>query len=283
MNAKEIKINKDKKPSLNEAIIGNCNMEVPEADVETNGAVPEVYADAINQRAARKEKIEKDFQEQDKLVKDFIDSEEKKLNLSESLFEETTPIYKEAEELSDKLTKFMEEHKDIVNNDDYFDQKDRHALYRAQYSLQNFAVEYAHIMDNENVFEAVDTEAPEKKRTRGANEIKYGIDYSDNDLWLQVYDELDASLDNEGEGQQVNRFVKGRKGDRYRYIFPHGDNDIVVGAISPDKFDFAKKVADYYGVTYDEPKEDKNPRTNQYYKWTMVIHIPEESEPIEKH
>jgi len=169
--------------------------------------------------------------------------------------------------------------KEILERD--FEKEDVETLRHMIDMLMDFYHKYSTIMGDGEIFEAV--EAPTKKRTRGANEERWGIDYSDTDLWLQIYDELDASLENEGTGQQVNRFLKPKKGERYQYIYPHGDNDIIVGAMKPEDFAYAKKVADYYGVTYDEPKEDKNPRTNQYYKWTMVIHIPKELEPVEKH
>lgn len=116
-----------------------------------------------------------------------------------------------------------------------------------------------------------------KKRARSANEKKYKGDYSSEDLWLAVYDELSAELDNEGSGQQVDKQIKAKKGERYEHVYPvEGSNDIVVYATSPDKFEFAKRVCDYYEVTHDEPKEDRNSTTNEYYKYSMRIHIPED-------
>lgn len=116
--------------------------------------------------------------------------------------------------------------------------------------------------------------AEPKKRVRSANEVKHQGDYSSEDLWLAVYDELSAEVDNEGEGQQVNKQLKARRGERYEKVLPIGDSDIVVYAPTLKDFDFAKKVADFYEVTYDEPKEDTNTSTNEYYKYTMRIHIP---------
>lgn len=350
----EIKIKQSK---LNEAIIGNCNMEVPEGKVETKGNVPEVYADAINQRREREKKITDDFKEQDKAIEEFAKEsqktenkpkgtpEMKKLHLSESLFEDYTEQdfvsfvktqskafrdvlsvlryeKKMHPEYKDRFNGIIHEYMNMLNNtlyesfnedyngkeksirekaqdaagsieefintvdktpdiEEFIEKDDIETLRHMIDKLMNFYHKYSTIMGDGEIFEAVAT--PTKKRTRGANEERWGIDYSDTDLWLQIYDELDASLENEGTGQQVNRFLKPKKGERYQYIYPHGENDIVVGAMKPEDFAYAKKVADYYGVTYDEPKEDKNPRTNQYYKWTMVIHIPKELEPVEKH
>ena len=288
----EIKIKQSK---LNEAIIGNCNMEVPEGTVDTKGNVPEVYADAINQRRDREKKIADDFKEQDKAIEDFAKEsqktentpkgtpEMKKLHLSESLFEDIVEksITEKAQDAAGSIEEFINTVDRTPDIEEFIEKEDVETLRHMIDMLMDFYHKYSTIMGDGEIFEAV--EAPTKKRTRGANEERWGIDYSDTDLWLQIYDELDASLENEGTGQQVNRFLKPKKGERYQYIYPHGDNDIIVGAMKPEDFAYAKKVADYYGVTYDEPKEDKNPRTNQYYKWTMVIHIPKELEPVEKH
>ena len=288
----EIKIKQSK---LNEAIIGNCNMEVPEGTVDTKGNVPEVYADAINQRRDREKKIADDFKEQDKAIEDFAKEsqktentpkgtpEMKKLHLSESLFEDIVEksTTEKAQDAAGSIEEFINTVDRTPDIEEFIEKEDVETLRHMIDMLMDFYHKYSTIMGDGEIFEAV--EAPTKKRTRGANEERWGIDYSDTDLWLQIYDELDASLENEGTGQQVNRFLKPKKGERYQYIYPHGDNDIIVGAMKPEDFAYAKKVADYYGVTYDEPKEDKNPRTNQYYKWTMVIHIPKELEPVEKH
>lgn len=287
----EIKIKQSK---LNEAIIGNCNMEVPEGTVETKGNVPEVYADAINQRRAREKKINDDFKEQDRTIEEFAKEsqktenkpkgtpEMKKLHLSESLFEDVNKsITEKAQDAAGSIEEFINTVDKTPDIEEFIEKEDIETLRHMIDKLMDFYHKYSTIMGDGEIFEAV--AAPTKKRTRGANEERWGIDYSDTDLWLQIYDELDASLENEGAGQQVNRFLKPKKGERYQYIYPHGDNDIIVGAMKPEDFAYAKKVADYYGVTYDEPKEDKNPRTNQYYTWTMVIHIPKELEPVEKH
>lgn len=126
------------------------------------------------------------------------------------------------------------------------------------------------------------TEAPvavmepevKKKRTRGPNEKPDIADYSSEDLWYAVYDELSATTDHEGEGKTVNKQLKARRGERYEHVYPHGDTDLIVYAMKPEDFEFAKKVADHYGVVAEEPKEDRNPTTNGYYKYSMVIRIP---------
>lgn len=210
-----MKFNKFKPCALNEAFF-NDNM-----DKEVTAVAPPVYADAVEEHKARKEKLKDDFNQVITDTKKFVDDnhnrekkiggskEMKKMHLSESLFE------------------------DVV-------------------------------------------EEPVKKRTRSENEKKERRDYSSEDLWLAVYDELSATTDNEGAGQQVDKQIKARRGERYEHVYPHGDSDIVIYATKPEEFEFAKKVADHYGVIAEEPKEDKNKNTNGFYRYSMIIRIPEE-------
>lgn len=131
--------------------------------------------------------------------------------------------------------------------------------------------------ESKGLMEDNEEDAPStKKRTRSSNQKKERRNYSSEDLWLAVYDELCATVDNEGEGQEVNKQVKAKRGERYEKVFPHGDSDIIIYATKPEEFEFARRVADYYGVVAEEPKEDKNKSTNGFYKYTMIIRIPEE-------
>ena len=143
-----------KKIKLNEAILGNCNMEVPEDKVETKGNVPEVYADAINQRIARKKKFEKDFEEQDKVMKEFTKESQKteteqkgtpkmeKLNLDESLFEEDindSKLYKRAESLADDIADFLNDITNLENINDYLSETDLEDIGKVSDMLNDFA------------------------------------------------------------------------------------------------------------------------------------------------
>ena len=114
-----------------------------------------------------------------------------------------------------------------------------------------------------------------KKRVRSPNEEKDPWDYSSEDIWYAVYDELSASVDNEGKGQQVDKQIKAKRGERYEHVYPHGEKDIIVYAKDPEEFAFARRVADHYGVTCEEPKRDENRNSNGFYKYSMVINMPE--------
>lgn len=387
----EIKIPK----TLNEAIIGKCNMDVPEHKVDVEAQVPITYADALNVHQDRVEKIEQDFKEQDKNIEEFVkdnskreidipDTEDmKKMKLSESLFEDYTEcaeveeaytpadkLYKQADEIADYIEEFVTE-LDMADDMKQFISNDKlEIITSAAEVLHNFAVEYSHVMDNETVFESVEDEdrirkeykalkdeaakygdnvpeelakklhakamefadakigtvrqeiaakndddldesgalaaagmaaltsaasgfgsrvadkifgeataVAERPRTRGENEKPEDklINQVEDDkelLWMKVYDELSATVDNEGEGKDVDKELKARRGERYEEVYPGpGDNTIIVYGTKPEDFEFAKKVADHYGVKADAPKEDRNVGSNSYYKYSMIIRI----------
>lgn len=89
-----------------------------------------------------------------------------------------------------------------------------------------------------------------------------------DDLWTKIYDELDASLD----PQDCNREVKAKRGERYQKVHTANDGIVVYGTTEAE-LEFAKKVADHYGCEYTV-KEDKNINTNEYYKYSLTIHMP---------
>lgn len=213
----EIKIPK----TLNEAIIGKCNMEFPDDKTKVYADVPIVYADAINTHLDRIDKIEDDFKEADKNVEEF-----EKINYNR-----------------DNKVKGTEDMRKMKLS--------------------------------ESLFEEIVEDTMTKERKRSKNDSKEDRLYSSEDLWLQVYDELSTDIRNAG-ANDVHKELKAKRGERYEQVFPHGDNDIIVYGTRPEDFEFARRVADHYGVKAEEPKEDKNSKTNKYYKYSMVIRIPQD-------
>lgn len=111
-------------------------------------------------------------------------------------------------------------------------------------------------------------------------EVLDAADYSVNDPWLAVYDELSNDIDQEAPGvkQQVDKKLPAKRHERYNDVRPYGDNDIIVYTDSLKKLDFAKKVADYYadlGVVAEEPVEHKSRYVPDNQRWSMVFRIPE--------
>lgn len=246
-----MKFKKFRMSPLNEALLGNQDLGSDD-ELDIVGTLP--YADAMerNRSKKRREVLEDSLEDFDDTMKDFIDDtmrreinikptgEMKRMKLSESLFEDVKVV-----------SPAVDEEELIVEPTETSTQQLTEAPVAAP-------------------------EAPAKKRPRAENEKKWIGDYSSEDLWLAVYDELSATTDNEGEGQQVDKQIKARRGERYEHVYPHGDTDIIIYATKPEEFEFARKVCAHYGVTFDEPREWKNKNGSQHYRYSMVIHIPED-------
>lgn len=110
--------------------------------------------------------------------------------------------------------------------------------------------------------------AYEKKQDKLINQLEDDRDI----LWTKVYDELSDDLID--DGKDVKREIKVRKGGRYSQVFPgNEDYSIIVLAKSPDEFDFAREVANHYGVRIGEPKKNTSSVTGSYYPYTVEIFI----------
>ena len=101
----------------------------------------------------------------------------------------------------------------------------------------------------------------------------------EKDLWTKVYDELSSDLDPD----DTKRELKPSRGRRYQNIHVDINGNIVVDATSEKKLEYAKQVADHYGVEY-KVKKDENPFTEyrKYYPYSLVLIIPCEEEDEEE-
>ena len=293
-------------------VVGTLNTTETEAinsEIETKEKIEDAFKDQLD---ATEEFVEDNHNREPKVESS---ADMKKLHLNEELFNVEKKVIKEAMEFGDPANMgrgactplALDYHRMISEYVKHYGQEEKMTSHIKealkgfvadlednrqtinnfnQYWSERYPLMMKYIDDQialipeemlaEELEEAVAVAEP-KKRTRSPNEVKHQGDYSSEDLWLAVYDELSAEVDNEGEGQQVNKQIKARRGERYEKVLPIGDSDIIVYATKPEEFEFAKRVADHYGVTYDEPKEDKNRSTNDYYKYTMRIHIPMDS------
>lgn len=293
---------------LNESVCKSLGV-TDDKKVDVIGTLNLTEVEAVNSEIELKKKQEEIFKTQQKTTDEFIDENHerdtkvvkddglKKMKLSESLFEDfdEEEVVEELEEededgWGETIETALEGFFDLTEKLAY---EVRHCK-RGTYAIRGDKVEdLLSALDkiSDELTDAIDTisnqedsineatavaEPETKKRTRSPNEVKEKGNFSSEDLWLTVYDELSAEVDNEGEGKEVNKQLKARRGERYEKVLPIGDSDIVVYATKPEEFEFAKKVADYYGVTFDEPKLDTNKATNDYYKYSMRIHIPME-------
>ena len=298
MKFKQYKISR-----LNESVcksLGVDDAEKVDPVVELNPTELE----AIKSEAELKQKTEEVFKDQKKSTEEFVEENHrreqqtikdngfKKMKLSESLFEDLDEQLEEDDEdgWGDEIESTLEDFFDKAERVAYEVRHCRRGTYAVRgdrvgdlvSALEDISEDLSYAIDTlsnqeDELNEATALAEPEtKKRTRAPNEVKEKGNFSSEDLWLAVYDELSAEVDNEGEGKEVNKQLKARRGERYEKVLPIGDSDIVVYATKPEEFEFAKKVAEYYEVTYDEPKLDRNKTTNEYYKYSMRIHIPME-------
>ena len=290
-NSVEIKIPR----TLNEHILGKCNMEYPEKAPEVVGAVSVDYAKAIKDRQDLEKKSKEDFKDQDKIVKEFvkknanIDLKEYKLkalknknSLKEGL---NIKLYKRAEQLADELDNLIAELGKIENIDEYLTSSDFNHLNKASEALQDFAVQYSFATDNEDVFEGLteEEEVPknnyskkkeprEKKTDLLRNQLETDVD----ELWLDIYDELDATT-SPGFVKDMERNLTAKKGERYNQVLADQKDPykIWVYGMTPEDFDFARKVSDYYGVVMDEPELPGE--SEKYYKLRAGIHVDQKA------
>lgn len=236
---------------LNEELLRVPNMELDDdnvSDLET--AVNPDYADAVNEHEKIKNKLENDFKEQDKAKEDFIKDNHKReikfsapigmkqMKLSESLFDIDVPITANVT-ANGNTVPFLNGAAKTEDVDPDLFQLD---------ALE----EDAAVLDRPTI------SWTEEEADKGV------------DLWTKVYDELDASMD----PQDCKREVKAKRGERYQEVYPT-NSGIQVYAATEAELDFAKRVADHYGLEC-HVKEDTNANTNEYYKYSLIIDIPME-------
>lgn len=285
--------------------VGNANMEIPSYEIKINGQVPIDYATAINDRQARKEKIEKDFEVKNKITDEVIDNthdryeERDNTVLKESA--DDTKLYKRADKLAREIEKIVDDISKI-NWEDFTTETDIDTLNRAIEALDGFATAYSYIMDNEDIFESKAEaskirkkyqELHAKKEAEGKDIEKEKLEevgrvtpelrkprvsvkkedklYSRDDVWARVYDELSSEVDNEGPSGEIYKQVKIPRGKRFvgPYAGP-GEDDLTVYARTMDDLKWAKKVADHFNLDI-VMKEDRNKTTNKYYPFYAVI------------
>ena len=92
------------------------------------------------------------------------------------------------------------------------------------------------------------------------------------DLWTRVYNELATDI---APSEAKFREVPAPRGSRYNEMATDVDGNIIVYSPTDKDLDFARKVCDHYNCKY-KVKEDTNKKTNSYYKYFMVIEVPEE-------
>lgn len=268
----EIKIPK----TLNEHIVGKCNMDYPDEAPEVVGTVSTTYAKAIKDRKDTEKKLQDDFKEQDKITKEFV-KKNTGIDMKESvqLMESNNNIKKCAYDALGTLSLLLTE---ITNgSDEYVCISDNDI--KTINDAYDIVCDIIYMIENNDIEESM-TEATavaepktKQKRERENPEDLLGNQLEDeNDiLYMRVYDELSAEVSGLND-PDVQRRLKAKRGERYLKVVPCADG-IKVWEDSPEKFEFAKKVADTYGVKTYGPTKETIPLSS-YYKYSMTFVIP---------
>lgn len=187
------------------------------------------------------------------------------ININESSFS-FKPLYEQAENIADYLSEFLDLVSRVSNLEDYLDEYDLDHLGKAMDALYDFAQMYS---DAAGVNEAVKPGTklgPRKSKLPKEKEKREKLD-----AWSTVMEELVPS-DILYKFKEVTKFPDIRPKARYDAdaISVDYDGNVEIYADNVDKFDFAKKVAEAYGLKTEEPKA--RIKGNGF---TMKIYMPE--------
>lgn len=255
---------------LNEELMGT-NLDIPDGEIKLDGKVNPVYADAINVHNKKKKEREKILKDKkDELKKPFLGTkgsttimpktkELKKLKLSESAFRGVREEMADAPEAYNGIFRVLDNMEHIIG---YISE-----LSEEELNYSDMKQSYNILEDSLGEFEDYLFEIKEAERKNGTlKEDAAVMDRKDwelidkrnnKDIWSDIYNELVGMKDIESPHRRL------KTNDRYKASW--GDNPdeseairvgaswdggIVVKADDMASLDFAKEVAETYGVEW---------------------------------
>ena len=255
---------------LNEDLMGT-NLDIPEGEIKLDGKVNPVYADAINVHNKKKKEREKNLKDKkDELKKPFLGTkgnttvmpktkDMKKLKLSEDMFKSVREHMDDAPEAYDNIFRVIGNMEHIIN---YISELDEEEL-----TYEDMKQSYDVLDDAMAEFEDYLFEIKEGERRNGTLKEDTAVmdrkawelqDKRNNkDMWSDIYNELVGMKGIEAPHRRL------KTNDRYKASW--GDNPdesdairvgaswdggIVVKAEEMSALDFAKEVAETYGVEW---------------------------------
>lgn len=255
---------------LNEELMGT-NLDIPEGEIKIDGKVNPVYADAINVHNKKKKEREKILKDKkDELKKPFLGTkgattimpktkELKKLKLSESAFKGVREEMADAPEAYNGIFRVIDNMEHIIG---YISE-----LSEEELNYSDMKQSYNILEDSLGEFEDYLFEIKEAERKNGTlKEDATVMDRKDwelidkrnnKDIWSDIYNELVGMKGIEAPHRRL------KTNDRYKASW--GDNPdeseavrvgiswdggIVVKADDMNSLDFAKEVAETYGVEW---------------------------------
>ncbi len=249
---------------LNEDLM-STNLDLPDDEIEIEGAVNPVYANAINVHKKKKKEIEKVLKDKKpELKKAFLGTkgsttimpltkEMKKLKLSEGVFKSVREHYDDDPDTYGEIFRVLDNMEHIINyinelSDEEFTYADMKQSYdvleEAMDEFEGYLEELERAERRNNVTEAI-AEPPVRD-----NEWKLRDIRNNKDIWSDIYNELCGDIKSlEAPHRKLGTKPSDRY-DSYSVAPSHRDDSIRVNADDESQLEFAKEVADTYGVDY---------------------------------
>ena len=249
---------------LNEELM-NTNLDLPDGEIKIDGAVDPVYADAINVHEKKKEAIKKILKDkQPELKKAFLGTKGettimpktngmKKLKLAESAFKGIREHMNDAHEAYANIFRVIDNMEHIINyiselTDEELTYEDMQQSYNvleeAMSEFNDYLLELRKVEKNKTKTEAVAT-LDEPKKDWSLQDKR-----NNKDLWSNIYNELCGDIKSIEAPNRKLSAKPSQRYDSYSVAPSHRDDSIRVNAKEESQLDFAKEVADTYGVEY---------------------------------
>ena len=253
---------------LNEDLM-KTNLDLPDGEIKIEGEVGPVYADAINVHNKKKKETEKVLKDKKpELKKAFLGTkgettvmpktkELKKLKLSESAFKRVREEMNDAPEAYSGIFRVLDNMEHIIGYiSELSDEELNYADMQQSYNI---------LEDSLGEIEDYLFEIKEAERRNGTlkedvavmDRQSWGLQDKRNnkDIWSDIYNELVDMKDLETPHRKLKRTPKQRYSGAWdeggvRVAPSRTDDAIVVKADEESQLDFAKEVADAYGVEF---------------------------------
>ena len=254
--------------NLNEDLM-DTNLDLPEGEIKIEGAADPVYVDAINVHNKKKKEVEKILKDKKpELKKPFLGvkgnttilpktKEMKKLKLAEDMFRPVRESMADAPESYEGIFRVIDNMEHIINYINELEEEDM--------SYEDMQQSYNVLDDSMREFEDYLFEIKEAERRNGSLKEDTAVmdrkgwelqDKRNNkDVWSDIYNELVDMKSIEAPHRQI------KNGNAQRYkgswdfanslrVGASRDGGIVVKADDLSELDFAKEVAETYGVEW---------------------------------
>ena len=254
---------------LNEELMAT-NLDIPDGEIKIEGKANPVYADAINVHNKKKKEVEKTLKDKKpELKKPFLGTkgnttimpktpEMKKLKLSEEMFKGIREHMADAPEAYEGIFRVIDNMEHIINYiSDLTEEELNYEDMKQSYDILEEAMD-----EFKGYLGELKPTVRESKKRRPVKESTAVLDRprdkaialqdkrNNKDIWSDIYNELCGDIkDLEAPHRKLKRPPTQRY-DSYTVAPSHRDDSIRVNANEESELDFAKEVADTYGVEY---------------------------------